>query len=199
MSAMVSSVMAYHFIKLLLLSFQIWCIWNSHTNFTPRFTFSKINMQFRQDFLTCVVYLARCTCSDYAAFDGLATICLSNIHYQRLHKGKMWHRPLNDHPLGASACVLGKLVVSKYIHIITLDTMWNMRGLWNAKLTYIQIFIPIFKYLDLGTNHLYLSSNHLYLASNHLYLGTNDLKIGINDLYLGPNDLYLSSNATICT
>ena len=69
---------------------------------------------------------------------------------------------------------------------------------WNAKLTYIQIFIPIFKYLDLGTNHLYLSSNHLYLASNHLYLGTNDLKIGINDLYLGLNDLYLSSNATIC-
>ena len=71
--------------------------------------------------------------------------------------------------------------------------------IWNAKLTYIQIFIPIFKYLDLGTNHLYLSSNHLYLASNHLYLGTNDLKIGINDLYLGPNDLYLSQNATICT
>ena len=113
MSAMVSIVRAYHFIKLLLLSFQFWCIWNSHTNFTPRFTFSKINMQFCQDCLTCVVYLARCTCSDYAAFDGLATICLSNIHYQRLHKGKMWHRPLNDHPLGASACVLGKLVVSK--------------------------------------------------------------------------------------
>ena len=72
---------------------------------------------------------------------------------------------------------------------------------WNAKLTYIQKFIPIFKYLDLGTNHLYLSSNQLNLASNHLYLGTNDLKIGINDLYLGSNDLYLlvSSNTTICT
>ena len=70
---------------------------------------------------------------------------------------------------------------------------------WNAKLTYIQIFIPIFKYLDLGTNHLNLSSNHLYLASNHLYLGTYDLKIRINDLYLGSNDLYISSNTTICT
>ena len=73
------------------------------------------------------------------------------------------------------------------------------RNIWNAKLTYIQIFVPIFKYLYLGTNHLYLSSNHLYLASNHLHLGTNDLKIGINDLYLGSNDLYLSSNTTICT
>ena len=72
-------------------------------------------------------------------------------------------------------------------------------GIWNAKLTYIQIFVPIFKHLDLGSNHLYLSSNHLYLASNHLYLGTNDLKIGINDLYLGSNDLYLSANTTICT
>ena len=74
--------------------------------------------------------------------------------------------------------------------------------LWNAKLTYtcIQIFIPIFKYFDIGTNHLlYLSSNHLYLASNHLYLGTNDLKIGINDLCLASNDLNLSSNTTICT
>ena len=70
---------------------------------------------------------------------------------------------------------------------------------WNANLTYIQIFIPIFKYLDLGTNHVYLSLNHLYLASNHLHLGTNDLKIGTNDLYLGSNDLYLSSNTTICT
>ena len=70
--------------------------------------------------------------------------------------------------------------------------MSNKQYVWNAKLTYIQIFIPIFKYLDLGTNHLYLSSNHLYL-------GTNDLQIGINDLYLGPNDLYLSSNTTICT
>ena len=73
------------------------------------------------------------------------------------------------------------------------------REVWNAKLTYIQIFVPIFIYLDLGTNHLYLSSNHLYLASNHLHLGTNDLKIGINYLYLGSNDLYLSSNTTICT
>ena len=57
----------------------------------------------------------------------------------------------------------------------------------------------IFKYLDLGTNHLYLSSNHLYLSSNHLHLGTNDLKIGINDSYLGSKDLYLSPNTTICT
>ena len=73
------------------------------------------------------------------------------------------------------------------------------RVIWNAKLTYIQINVPIFKYLDLGTNHLYLSSNHLYLATNHLHLGTNDLKIGINDLYLGSNDLYLSSNTSICT
>ena len=39
--------------------------------------------------------------------------------------------------------------------------------LWNTELTYIQIFIPIFKYLDLDTNHLYLYSNHLNLASNH--------------------------------
>ena len=70
--------------------------------------------------------------------------------------------------------------------------------LWNAKLTYMQIFIPIFKYFDLGTNNLYLSSNHLYLASNHLYLGTEDLEIGMNDLYLGSNNLYLSSNTTIC-
>ena len=48
-------------------------------------------------------------------------------------------------------------------------------GLWNAKLTYIQIFVPIIKYLDLGINHLYLSSNHMYLALNHLHIGTNDL------------------------
>ena len=80
-----------------------------------------------------------------------------------------------------------------------IATRQTLGSVWNAKLTYIQIFIPIFKYLDLGTNHLYLSSNHLYLASNHLYLGTNDLKIGTNDLYLGSNDLYLSSNTTICT
>ena len=26
-------------------------------------------------------------------------------------------------------------------------------AIWNAKLTYIQIFVPIFKYLYLGTNH----------------------------------------------
>ena len=36
--------------------------------------------------------------------------------------------------------------------------------IWNAKITYIQILIPIFKYLDLGANHLYLSPNHLYLV-----------------------------------
>ena len=63
----------------------------------------------------------------------------------------------------------------------------------------VLLYFTIFKYLDLGTNHLYLSSNHLYLASNHLHLGTNDLKIGINNVYLGSNDLYLSSNTTICT
>ena len=73
------------------------------------------------------------------------------------------------------------------------DCSWRLdRAVWNAKLTHIQIFIPIFKYLDLGTNHL-------YLASNHLYLGINDLKIGINDLYLGSNDLFISSNTTIYT
>ena len=27
------------------------------------------------------------------------------------------------------------------------------RCVWNAKLTYIQIFVPIFKYLNLGTNN----------------------------------------------
>ena len=81
----------------------------------------------------------------------------------------------------------------------TLELRAGIAGIRAFSLTYIQIFIPIFKYLDLGTIHLYLSSNHLYLASNHLYLGTNDLKIGINDFYLGSNDLYLSSNTTICT
>ena len=75
----------------------------------------------------------------------------------------------------------------------------HMPHVWNAKLTYIQIFVPIFKYLNLGTNHLYLGTNHLYLGTNQLYLGSNDLKIGINDLYLGTNDLYLSSNTAIYT
>ena len=74
--------------------------------------------------------------------------------------------------------------------LLSILSLTYFASLWNAKLTYIQIFVPIFKYLDLGTNHLYLSSNYLYLASNHLHLGTNDLKIGINDLYLGSNDLY---------
>ena len=95
----------------------------------------------------------------------------------------------------------------QYLYKIYIYSQQNFRNiamlyskmpyLWNAKLTYIQIFVPICKYSDLGTNHLYQSSNHLLQASNHLHLGTNDLKIGINDLYLGSNDLYLSSNTTI--
>ena len=92
----------------------------------------------------------------------------------------------------------------RHLHPLRLNSAFLslplvLYGTPNYAITYIQIFIPIFKYLDLGTNHLYLSSNHLYLASNHLYLGTNDLKIGINDLYIGSNYLYLSSKTTICT
>ena len=58
-------------------------------------------------------------------------------------------------------------------------------NIWNAKLTYIQIFVPRFKYLDLGTTYLYLSSNH------DSKIGINHLKIGIDHLFLGKNDLYL--------
>ena len=32
-------------------------------------------------------------------------------------------------------------------------------NIWNAKLTYIQIFVPRFKYLYLCTNGLYLGTN----------------------------------------
>ena len=66
----------------------------------------------------------------------------------------------------------------------------NMKLLWNAKLTYIQIFVPIFKYLYLGTNDLKIGINHLKIGINHLYLGTNHLKIGTNHLYLGTNTTY---------
>ena len=46
----------------------------------------------------------------------------------------------------------------------------------DAKLTYIQIFIPIFKYLSLGTNHLYLSSGGRQgMASPSLHKYTDDM------------------------
>ena len=99
--------------------------------------------------------------------------------------------------------ILFKGIGMHHLHsiIISFEDTTIAPSVWNAKLTYIQIFVPIFKYLNLGTNHLYLGTNHLYLGTNHLYLGTNQLylgtnhlKIGINDLYLGTNDLYLGTN-----
>ena len=55
--------------------------------------------------------------------------------------------------------------------------------------TYLQIFVPRYKLLDLGTNDLYLGANDLYIGINHL-------KIGVNHLYLGKNHLYLGTNTT---
>ena len=44
-----------------------------------------------------------------------------------------------------------------YYDILAIQyAIYNMTGVnfaWNAKLTYIPIFKPIFKYLNLGTNN----------------------------------------------
>ena len=55
---------------------------------------------------------------------------------------------------------------------------------WNAVLTYIQLFEDIFKYLKISSNELKISLNHLKISSIHLKISSNELKI--------------SSNGTIC-
>ena len=63
--------------------------------------------------------------------------------------------------------------------------------LWNAVLTYIQLFEDIFKYLK-------ISSNELKISSNHLKISLNDLKISSTHLEIFSNELKISSNGTIC-
>ena len=70
--------------------------------------------------------------------------------------------------------------------------------LWNAVLTYIQLFEDIFKYLKISSNELKISSNHLKISSIHLKISLNDLKISSNHLKISSNELKISSNGTIC-
>ena len=65
--------------------------------------------------------------------------------------------------------------------------MERLINIYSNICTYLQIFVPRYKYLDLGTNDLYLGTNDLYLGTNDLYLGTNDLYLGTNDLKIGTN------------
>ena len=57
---------------------------------------------------------------------------------------KSWRLPLIE--LHLSNCVLD-------YYTFSLKIPGKCRLVWNAKLTYIQIFVPIFKYLYLGTNN----------------------------------------------
>ena len=54
--------------------------------------------------------------------------------------------------------------------------------IWNAVLTYIQLFEDIFKYLKISSNKLKISSNELKISSNELKISSNELKISSNEL-----------------
>ena len=45
-------------------------------------------------------------------------------------------------------------------------SMERQINIYSNICTYLQIFVPRYKYLDLGTNDLYLGTTHLYLGLN---------------------------------
>ena len=62
--------------------------------------------------------------------------------------------------------------------------------LWNAVLTYIQLFEDIFKYLKISSNELKISSNELKISSNELKISLNISELQIifeSNAYLRPN------------
>ena len=113
---------------------------------------------------------------------------------------------------------LPEVVVSRQFLYFASYDCYIRSHIWNAVLTYIQLFEDILKIssneLKISSNHLKISSNHLKISSNVLYLkissnelkissnelkiSSNDLKISSNDLKISSNELKISSNGTIC-